>query len=115
MPDETLVCRDCGTTFTFSEGEQQFFRERGYDNKPSRCPDCRHARREGGGGQRREARGDRQMTDVQCTSCGKDTQVPFVPTPGRPVLCPDCFAQQRASGSGGGAPRGGGGGGQRRW
>jgi CxxC-x17-CxxC domain-containing protein len=107
MPDETLVCRDCGASFIFSEGEQQFFRERGYENKPSRCPDCRHARREGGGGQR-SARADRQMTDVQCTSCGKDTQVPFVPTPGRPVLCPECFAQQRASG-------GGARGGQRRW
>ena len=99
MPDETLVCRDCGATFTFSEGEQQFFRERGYENKPSRCPDCRQSRR-GSGGARRDARAERVMTDVTCTSCGKETQVPFVPTPGRPVLCSDCFSQQRGGGGG---------------
>ena len=97
MPDETLVCRDCGATFSFSEGEQQFFRERGYENKPSRCPDCRQARRGSGGGQR-SFRSERTMTDVTCTSCGKETQVPFVPTPGRPVLCSDCFSQQRGGG-----------------
>jgi len=108
MPDETLVCRDCGTSFTFTEGEQQFFRERGFENKPSRCPDCRgSARRAGGGGGRQ--RSERVMTDVTCTSCGKETQVPFVPTAGRPVLCSDCFSQQRGGNAG---QRGGG---SRRW
>jgi CxxC-x17-CxxC domain-containing protein len=111
MPDETLVCRDCGASFTFTEGEQQFFRERGFENKPSRCPDCRSSRRAsgGGGGGGGRMRSDRQMTDVICTSCGKETQVPFVPTAGRPVLCSDCFSQQRAGSGGGGR------GGSRRW
>jgi CxxC-x17-CxxC domain-containing protein len=40
-------------------------------------------------------------TNVTCTQCGKATTVPFVPTPGRPVLCRDCFAKKPAS-----APRG---------
>jgi CxxC-x17-CxxC domain-containing protein len=34
------------------------------------------------------------MFDVICSSCGKNTQVPFQPTSGRPVYCSDCFAQQ---------------------
>ena len=112
MPDETLTCRDCGTNFVFSESEQQFFRDRGYENKPSRCPDCRRAAR-GGGGRMRSQDRERQMTEVTCSSCGKTTEVPFVPTPGRAVYCPDCYAQQRAQY--GERSGGGGGGGQRRY
>lgn len=32
-------------------------------------------------------------TEVTCTKCHKATSVPFVPTPGRPVFCRDCFAK----------------------
>ena len=32
-------------------------------------------------------------TNVTCSKCHKATSVPFVPTPGRPVLCRDCFAR----------------------
>lgn len=32
-------------------------------------------------------------TNVTCTKCQKPTIVPFVPTPGRPVFCRDCFAK----------------------
>lgn len=39
--DETLVCRDCGQEFVFSASEQAFFAEKGFMNKPSRCPKCR--------------------------------------------------------------------------
>lgn len=45
---------------------------------------------------------------MTCSKCGAATSVPFVPTPGRPVFCRDCF-QPRADGPGGGPPRGGGG------
>ena len=38
--DETLVCRDCGQEFVFSASEQAFFAEKGFMNKPSRCPKC---------------------------------------------------------------------------
>lgn len=37
--DETLVCRDCGQEFVFSASEQAFFAEKGFMNKPSRCPE----------------------------------------------------------------------------
>src|SRR2546422_11514226 len=51
MADKTLTCRDCGTNFTFTEGEQDFYGQKGY-SEPMRCPDCRAAKkaaRAGGG------------------------------------------------------------------
>jgi CxxC-x17-CxxC domain-containing protein len=44
MADKTLTCRDCGTTFTFTEGEQDFYAQKGY-SEPTRCPDCRAAKK----------------------------------------------------------------------
>ena len=32
--DETLVCVECGKEFVFSAGEQAFYKEKGYLNKP---------------------------------------------------------------------------------
>lgn len=46
MQDEMLVCRDCGNEFVFTKGEQLFFREKGFGQKPVRCPVCRKARRQ---------------------------------------------------------------------
>ena len=43
MADKTLVCKDCGAEFTFTEGEQEFYKEKGFENEPQRCPDCRKA------------------------------------------------------------------------
>ncbi|NMA34345.1 MAG: hypothetical protein GX940_07325 [Clostridiaceae bacterium] len=45
MPDKTLLCKDCNQEFVFSEGEQAFYREKGFENEPQRCPDCRRARK----------------------------------------------------------------------
>jgi CxxC-x17-CxxC domain-containing protein len=130
--DKTLQCRDCGQSFTFTEGEQEFYNSRGY-TEPQRCPECRAAKKAargndsysgggggyssgggggygsgGGGGYGRE-RAPRQMTQVVCSSCGKDTEVPFVPSGDRPVYCSDCFSQQGGgSRGGGGGSRGGG-------
>jgi CxxC-x17-CxxC domain-containing protein len=41
--DKTLTCRDCGRTFTFTAGEQEFYATRGFTNEPGRCPECRSA------------------------------------------------------------------------
>jgi len=38
----------------------------------------------------------REMHKVTCSDCGTDTEVPFVPTEGRPVYCRDCFQKRRA-------------------
>ena len=49
----------------------------------------------GGGGGGYRDRGPREMFEATCSSCGKEAQVPFRPTSGKPVYCSDCFRSQR--------------------
>ena len=93
LADKSLTCVECGSPFTFTSGEQEFFASRGYTNEPKRCPECRSARKSqqrgfGGGG-------PREMHPVVCAQCGVDTMVPFVPRGDRPVYCSDCFSSMR--------------------
>jgi DNA-directed RNA polymerase subunit RPC12/RpoP len=46
MEDKTLVCKDCGKEFIFTVGEQEFYKEKGFENDPVRCADCRRARKQ---------------------------------------------------------------------
>nr|WP_245301330.1 MULTISPECIES: zinc-ribbon domain-containing protein [Thermoanaerobacterium] len=46
VADKTLVCKDCGKEFVFTEGEQAFYKEKGFENEPQRCPECRKARKQ---------------------------------------------------------------------
>jgi len=39
--------------------------------------------------------GPREMTDVTCSECGKQTQVPFKPDGTRPVYCSECYKKHR--------------------
>lgn len=39
--DKSLVCKDCGVDFTFTAGEQEFYVEKGFENEPTRCKECR--------------------------------------------------------------------------
>jgi CxxC-x17-CxxC domain-containing protein len=119
--DRTLTCRDCGQQFTFTAGEQEFFQTRGLTNDPTRCPECRRARKDargggggfayssssdgfsgtgGGGGPRGYSGGGdrprREMFDATCSQCGKETKVPFQPRGDKPVYCSDCFETVRA-------------------
>jgi len=96
--DKTLKCVECGTSFTFTASEQDFFASKGYTNEPKRCTDCRAARKQqqgsgGWGGGSYSQR--REMYPAVCASCGKDTEVPFEPRNGRPVYCSNCYAQVR--------------------
>jgi CxxC-x17-CxxC domain-containing protein len=127
--DKTLACRDCGQAFVFTSGEQEFFASRGFTNEPSRCRDCRSARKadRGGGGGGYSSGGyssggyssggyssgggyggggggrrEREMFSVTCSACGNDAQVPFQPRGDKPVYCSDCFSKQRSGGGGGG-------------
>lgn len=100
--DTTLTCRDCGQSFVFTAGEQEFFAARGFTNQPSRCPQCRASRKaERGfgsystGGYGRE----REMFSVTCSRCGGEARVPFQPRGDKPVYCSDCFARQRGESS----------------
>jgi hypothetical protein len=38
--DRVLNCEDCGKEFVFDEGEQKFFKIKGFSD-PKRCPRCR--------------------------------------------------------------------------
>lgn len=86
--DKTLVCKDCGREFVFSASEQEFYAEKGFENEPLRCRDCRAARKATRGGQNA---GGRQMFDAVCATCGKPCKVPFEPHDDRPVYCSECF------------------------
>ena len=109
--DKTLTCRDCGTEFVFTSGEQEFYAQKGFTNEPTRCPACRQSRKAGksrGGGYGDQdsyggrggggySSGPREMHTTVCASCGKEAKVPFVPRGDKPVYCSDCFQQQRSS------------------
>lgn len=43
----------------------------------------------------RDRRPNREMHDVICSDCKKETQVPFKPTEDRPVYCRDCYQKHR--------------------
>ncbi len=92
LSDKTLTCVECGSPFTFTQGEQEFFASKGYTNEPKRCPDCREARR---GQQHGYRQGPREMHPAVCAQCGTDTMVPFRPRGDRPVYCSDCFSGMR--------------------
>ena len=99
MPDKTIKCRDCGARFTFTEKDQEFYREKGYMNEPSRCPKCRAARKSqprenNRGGYGGYGRTERDMFPAVCAGCGKKTTVPFRPSAGKPVYCRDCYQQR---------------------
>ncbi|MDD1761992.1 MAG: hypothetical protein LUQ59_07125 [Methanothrix sp.] len=50
----------------------------------------------GSGGNRRSfSSGPREMHDVTCSECGKQTQVPFKPDGSRPVYCSECYQKHR--------------------
>lgn len=98
MSDKTLTCKDCGATFIFTESEQAFFKEKGYDNDPQRCPECRAARKQSRGGDNDRGsnqRSDREMYPAVCAACGKQTTVPFQPSSDKPVYCRDCYQSRR--------------------
>jgi len=44
MPDKDLSCVECAKQFTFTDKEQQFYTERGFQ-EPKRCSSCRAARK----------------------------------------------------------------------
>lgn len=100
LQDKTLTCQECGQSFTFTAGEQEFYQSKGYTNEPRRCPTCRQARKSQSGGDS-FGRGPRQMYPATCAQCGKQTEVPFEPRNGRPVYCSDCYSKQGGRSSGG--------------
>jgi CxxC-x17-CxxC domain-containing protein len=99
--DQTLTCSDCGQEFNWTSAEQEFYQKKGFENQPKRCPNCRQAKKQrmngggGGGGGHRDFGGQRQQFAITCSNCGKQDTVPFQPKGDRPVLCRDCFRNQK--------------------
>ena len=91
LEDKTLTCKDCGNEFVFTASEQEFFAEKGFENEPGRCPDCRRQARASRNGNRPQ----REMFTVICSDCGKETTVPFQPSGDRPVYCKECYQAHR--------------------
>jgi CxxC-x17-CxxC domain-containing protein len=86
--DQNLVCKDCGKQFVWTAGEQEFYAQKGFNNPPFRCGECRTKRKA-------ERMSERTMTKITCSKCGKEDEVPFVPRKGTGVLCRACFAAER--------------------
>jgi DNA-directed RNA polymerase len=72
----------------------------GYFNRDDRGSNHRSGRNDRGGRGFSSGRpsfnrggndGPREMFKTVCSSCGKDCEVPFKPTTGKPVYCSDCF------------------------
>jgi CxxC-x17-CxxC domain-containing protein len=100
--DIDLTCKDCGQSFVFTSGEQEFYQQRGLQNRPGRCPTCRSARKASGGGGGGSygggggyGGGQREMFRATCSECGQEARVPFEPRGDKPVYCSSCFETKR--------------------
>ena len=56
-----------------------------------------YGRNSGGGGGGGYNSAPRQLYPAVCSECGRETEVPFNPTPGKPVYCRECFQSRKAS------------------
>ncbi len=106
--DKQILCRDCGSKFAFTAGEQEFYANKGLLNEPTRCTQCRTARRSSRSSLE-EADGyvrygnfasfggktPRQMHPATCAECQQMTEVPFQPRGERPVYCSSCYNKIR--------------------
>lgn len=104
--DQTVECRECGKEFAWTVADQEEASSRGHHHTPSRCAECRTARRQrrgdaahapshdGPGGMGRQRR---EMHSAICAECGAQAQVPFVPRNDRPVYCSNCFEKVRVA------------------
>ncbi len=127
MSDRSLTCRDCGQEFVFTLGEQEFYQQRGFSEpqRCPTCRQARKTQRNGGassgggyasggyasgggggyssgggGGYGNESgfsSAPRQLYPATCSECGQQTEVPFNPSPGKPVYCRECFSSRRAA------------------
>lgn len=90
------ICDECG-----KECEVPFLPT---GDKPVYCSKCFESkgnispRRSGGRDSRRSSFDDKQMFQAVCNECGRECEVPFRPTSGKPVFCSRCFEKRDTSG-----------------
>lgn len=85
--DKKLTCKECSGEFVWSAGEQQFYADKGLQNPPGRCQDCRK--------QRRVQKDNQSKYKIVCKECGKEDEVIFEPRNPNDVLCGECFTKSR--------------------
>lgn len=96
LRDESISCIDCEKDFIWSSGEQLFFRDKGLQNPPKRCKDCKQAKTERLNSiLAADQTGVKHKIEVavHCAKCNGYTTVPFYPSQGRPVYCRSCFLE----------------------
>lgn len=96
LRDTSIHCIDCARDFIWTAGEQQFFRDKGLQNPPKRCKECKQAKNERLAAiAAAQASGVKQRIEVSvtCARCNELTTVPFYPSQGRPVFCRSCFLE----------------------
>jgi CxxC-x17-CxxC domain-containing protein len=96
LQDASIHCIDCSNDFVWTAGEQQFFRDKGLQNPPKRCKECKQAKNERLAAiAAAQASGVKQRIEVTvtCARCSENTTVPFYPSQGRPVFCRSCFLE----------------------
>jgi len=79
--DKILLCKDCGSEFKFTVGEQEFYANKGLE-EPRRCKKCRI--------------GKRVLYKGICCVCGEEAVVPFKPFEDRPIYCSRCFEESKS-------------------
>jgi hypothetical protein len=101
--DKTIRCADCGTDFSFTAEDQEFFQSKGYINEPKRCPSCRQARKT----ERNGSRGDRydlprQMFPAVCapTVAKRRKYLLPLPTAGQSIVAIATEKSDRVDNSG---------------
>ncbi len=98
--DKNILCIDCDKDFIWTVGEQKFYRDKGLQNPPKRCKDCKQAKNERISSiAAAKASGVKQKIEVAvyCANCKGYTTVPFYPSQGRPVYCRSCFLEMNPS------------------
>jgi CxxC-x17-CxxC domain-containing protein len=97
-PMNQATCADCGVKFELPFTPTS--------DKPVYCNDCfKNKRSQGRGDRRGHDRRDRQMFSAVCDKCGKNCEVPFRPSGGKPIFCDQCFGKSSDRGGGRGRDR----------
>ncbi len=94
--DKNISCIDCDKDFIWTVGEQKFYSDKGLQNPPKRCKDCKKAKNDRISSiAAAKAAGVKQKIEVAvyCANCKNYTTVPFYPSQGRPVYCRSCFLE----------------------
>ena len=69
----TLICKDCNAEFVFDVEQQEYFLSKGYDNQPTRCKDCRSAKKASHNNSRGGFRNNNGPRT--CYNCGQEGHV----------------------------------------